>query len=203
MTQFHVNAESITRNWSLGNKADKFSNARRWRVALDAHRSVGKRDGRTQLIAEAIRAANRQDAPLLDAPEANSDIVERLAHAYRYFIMLCQVDFSRARKSRRQYGYSRFAVLWDLWLNYEFDINEHGFEYLDLEMSNRAMELFVVNAEDEVPEWKRRSTGMYKSASKLLDDLDVPENLRQAAKDYIAEYCVVFPIETKNRKRKI
>lgn len=200
---FHVDAESITRNWRLGNKADKYANARRWRAALPAHRSLGKRDGSSQMIANAIYRANNEETPLRDGENAATDIVERLAHAYRYFYKLVEVDCQKARTARRQYGYSRFAVLWDLWLNYEFDIAERGFEYLELKMGNTALALFVVDAEDSVPEWKRRSTSIYRGAAKLLDDLDVPENLRSAARTYVDEYDIVFPKITKDIKRKI
>lgn len=200
---FRVNAESITRNWKLGNKADKYANARRWRAALPAHRSLGRRDGSSQIIANAIYQANNDEAPLRDGENAAPDVVERLAHAYRYFWKLVEVDCQKARTARRQYGYSRFAVLWDLWLNYEFDITERGFEYLELKMGNTALALFVVDAEDEVPEWKRRSTSIYNGASKLLNDLDVPENLRTAAQVYIKEYDATFPKVTKEIKRKL
>jgi len=203
MTQFHVNAESITRSWALGNKADKYANAARWRVALRSHRALGMRDGSTQAIAEAIQKANVKENPLRDSDSASTDIVERLAHAYRYFWKLVEVDLDKAKAARRSYGYSRFAVLWDLWLNYEFDIAEKGFEYLELQMGNLAMSLFVKDVEDSIPEWKRRSTTIYSGAKKLLYDLDVPENLRIAAKSYIEQYDIAFPIVTKDLKRKI
>jgi len=198
-----INAESIQRNWQLGNKADKYSNARRWRVALSAFRAVGQRDGRTQLIANAIQAANNAENPLRDSQEAPTDTVERLARAYKYFYKLLEVDGLKARRARRQYGYSRFAVLWDLWLNYEFDIKDKGFEYLELQMGNQALSLFVGNVEDAVPEWKRRAAGMYSSATKLLTDLGVIKELREAAQNYVTEYDKAFPKVTKDLRRKI
>lgn len=197
-----INAESITRRWVLGNKADKYANARRWSVALPAFRAVGKRDGSTQIVANAIYAANNAETPLQDVVEAPTDTVERLARAYKYFYKLLEVDFAKARQVRRKYGYSRFALLWDLWLNYEFDVADKGFEYLELGMSNTGMELFVKNNEEEVPEWKRRSTGMYSSAIKLLTDYGVPKELKDAAQNYINEYDKVFPKVTKQPKRK-
>jgi hypothetical protein len=201
--QFRVNSESIQRNWQQGNKADKYSNARRWRVALPAFRAVGARDGRTQQIANAIQSANNAETPLRDAQEATTDTVERLARAYKYFYKLLEIDSLKARRARRQYGYSRFAVLWDMWLNYEFSIAEKGFEYLELSMGNKALELFVMDAEDAAPEWKRRAAGMYSSASKLLTDLDVPKELRAAAESYIAEYDKAFPKPPKDLRRKV
>jgi len=164
---------------------------------------VGKRDGSTQVIADAIREANNKVRPIIDGDDAPTDTVERLARAYKYFIKLYEVDPKRAKQARRNYGYSRFAIMWDNWLNYEFDINEKGFEYLELGMSNLALSLFIENVEDAVPEWKRRSTGMYKSARKLLDDLDVPAPLRDAAGVYVKEYDKAFPPAPKNLKRKV
>ena len=198
-----INAESIQRNWELGNKADKYSNARRWRVALPSFRAVGARDGRTQQIANAIYAANNKETPLLDSQEAPTDTVERLARAYKYFYKLLEVDGMKARRARRQYGYSRFAVLWDMWLNYEFDIKEKGFEYLELKMGNLALELFVSDVEDASPEWKRRAAGMYSSATKLLTDFGVPKELRTAAETYVIEYDKAFPKPPKDLKRKV
>lgn len=202
VTQSRINAESISRNWQLGNKADKYSNARRWAVALPSLRASQTR-GAMQIIANAIYAANNQERPLEDSHEAPTDTVERLARAYKYFIKLLEVDCYRARQARRKYGYTRFAVLWDLWLNYEFDVKEHGFEYLELTMGNLALSLFVENAEDETPEWKRRSAGMYSSATKLLTDYGVPKELRTAAELYVTEYDKIFPKVTKDLKRKI
>lgn len=197
-----INAESIQRNWELGNKADKYSNSRRWRVALPAFRAVGKRDGQTQIIASALQAANNKETPLKDSQEAPTDTVERLARAYKYFYKLLEVDGLKARRARRQYGYSRFALLWDMWLNYEFDIAEKGFEYLELKMGNQALGLFVENVEDAVPEWKRRAAGMYSSASKLLTDLDVLPELREAARVYVERYDEAFPKPPKDLRRK-
>ena len=210
-----INAESIARHWNLANRADRHSNMRRWLVALPAFRAVGKRDGSTQviadaiqnkkIIAEAILEANNKVRPLMDGDNKDTptDTVERLARAYKYFLKLYEVDPKRAKQARRNYGYSRFAIMWDNWLNYEFDINEKGFEYLELGMSNLALSLFIENVEDSVPEWKRRSTGMYKSARKLLDDLDVPAPLRDAAGVYVQEYDKAFPPAPKNLKRKV
>ena len=70
-------------------------------------------------------------------------------------------------------------------------------------MGNLALSLFIENVVDAVPEWKRRSTGMYKSARKLLDDLDVPAPLRDAAGVYVKEYDKAFPPAPKNLKRKV
>lgn len=203
MTKLRINSESIQRNWELGNKADKYSNTRRWRVALPAFRAVGARDGRTQAIANAIQAANNAVNPLRDEQDAPVDTVQRLARAYKYFYKLLEVDGLKARRARRQYGYSRFAILWDMWLSYEFDIAEKGFEYLEMKMGNQALGLFVENVEDAVPEWKRRAAGMYSSASKLLTDLDVLPELREAARVYVEKYDEAFPRPPKDLKRKI
>lgn len=203
MTQLRINSESIQRNWELGNKADKYSNTRRWRVALPAFRAVGARDGRTQQIANAIQAANNAVNPLRDEQDAPVDTVQRLARAYKYFYKLLEVDGLKARRARRQYGYSRFAILWDMWLSYEFDIAEKGFEYLEMKMGNQALSLFVENVEDAVPEWKRRAAGMYSSASKLLTDLDVLPELREAARVYVEKYDEAFPRPPKDLRRKI
>ena len=203
MTQLRINSESIQRNWELGNKADKYSNTRRWSVALPAFRAVGARDGRTQQIANAIQAANNAVNPLRDEQDAPVDTVQRLARAYKYFYKLLEVDGLKARRARRQYGYSRFAILWDMWLSYEFDIAEKGFEYLEMKMGNQALGLFVENVEDAVPEWKRRAAGMYSSASKLLTDLDVLPELREAARVYVEKYDEAFPRPPKDLKRKI
>ena len=203
MTQLRINSESVQRNWELGNKADIFSNSRRWRVALPAFRAVGARDGRTQQIANAIQAANNAVNPLRDEQDAPVDTVQRLARAYKYFYKLLEVDGLKARRARRQYGYSRFAILWDMWLSYEFDIADKGFEYLEMKMGNQALGLFVENVEDAVPEWKRRAAGMYSSASKLLTDLDVLPELREAARVYVEKYDEAFPRPPKDLKRKI
>lgn len=203
MTQLRINSESIQRNWELGNKADKYSNTLRWNVALPAFRAVGARDGRTQQIANAIQAANNAVNPLRDEQDAPVDTVQRLARAYKYFYKLLEVDGLKARRARRQYGYSRFAILWDMWLSYEFDIAEKGFEYLEMKMGNQALGLFVENVEDAVPEWKRRAAGMYSSASKLLTDLDVLPELREAARVYVEKYDEAFPRPPKDLRRKI
>ena len=97
-----INSESIQRNWELGNKADKYSNTRRWNVALPAFRAVGARDGRTQQIANAIQAANNAVNPLRDEQDAPVDTVQRLARAYKYFYKLLEVDGLKARRARRQ-----------------------------------------------------------------------------------------------------
>lgn len=198
-----INAESISRHWRLGNRSERQTNARRWLVALPAFRAVGKRNGETQVIADAIYNANNAVRPIVDGEEAPTDTVERLARAYKYFMKLYEIDSRRAKTARRNYGYSRFAMMWDCWLSYEFDIQEKGFEYLELGMSNLALSLFVENAEDETPEWKRRSTGIYKSASKLLTDCGVPQSLKDAAANYITEYKKQFPDPPKNLKRKV
>lgn len=203
MTQFRINSESIQHNWELGNKVDKYSNTLRWRVALPAFRAVGARDGRTQQIANAIQAANNAVNPLRDEQDAPVDTVQRLARAYKYFYKLLEVDGLKARRARRQYGYSRFAILWDMWLSYEFDIAEKGFEYLEMKMGNQALSLFVENVEDAVPEWKRRAAGMYSSASKLLTDLDVLPELREAARVYVEKYDEAFPRPPKDLRRKV
>jgi hypothetical protein len=198
-----INSESIQNNWQVGNKADNVSNIYRWRVALPAFRAVGARDGRTQAIANAIQAANNAVNPLKDEQDAPVDTVQRLARAYKYFYKLLEVDGFKARRARRQYGYSRFAILWDMWLNYEFDIAEKGFEYLEMKMGNQALSLFVENVEDAVPEWKRRAAGMYSSASKLLTDLDVLPELREAARVYVEKYDEAFPRPPKDLRRKV
>lgn len=200
---YRINAESISRHWNLANRADRHSNTRRWLVALPSFRAVGRRDGTTQIIADAIYSANNKVRPILDGEEAPTDTVERLARAYKYFLKLYEVDPKRAKQARRNYGYSRFAVMWDNWLAYEFDVTEKGFEYLEMGIGNLALSLFIQDVEDDVPEWKRRSTGMYKSARKLLDDLDVPAPLREAARAYVKEYDNTFPPAPKNLKRKI
>lgn len=197
-----INSEFITRNWAAGNRADKFANVRRWRVALPAFRAVGKRNGDTQRIANAIREANECERPIEDTQDAPVDVVERLASAYKYFIKLLEIDSLRARQSRRRYGYSRFALMWNLWLSYEFDIREKGFEYLELGMSNAGMELFVINVEDEVPEWKRRAADGYSRLRKLVDDYGTPDKLREAARQYVAVYDEFYPPVTKDYKRK-
>lgn len=198
-----INAESITRKWRLGNRADKYANARRWEVALPAFRASQKR-GAMQAIADAIYAANNAEMPLLTGrQEAPTDTVERLARAYKYFIKLLEVNAQEARRARRKYGYTRFAVMWDLWLCYEFNIFERGFEYLELDMGNTALSLFVQDVEDATPEWKRRSTGIYSSASKLLTDQDVPNQIRTAAELFVMEYDKLFPKPPKNMKRKL
>ncbi len=201
--QFRTSATFITRQWAAGNKADKYSNTRRWRVALPSFRAVGARDGKTQMIANAIQAANNAEIPLRDTSEAPTDTVHRLARAYKYFYKLLEIDGLKARRARRQYGYTRFALLWDKWITYEFDIAEKGFEYLELNMGNEALDLFVENIENDVPEWKRRAAGMYSSASKLLTDLDVLPELREAARVYVEKYDEAFPKPPKDLKRKI
>lgn len=198
-----INTESITRHWAQGNRSERMTNARRWLVALPAFRAVGKRDGRTQIIADAILRANNTINPLHGNHEAPTDTVEKLARAYKYFLKLYCVDPKRARQARRNYGYSRFALMWDNWLVYEFNIEEKGFEYLEAELSNQALDLFIDGVENNTPEWKRRSTGMYRSAGKLLSDGNVPENLRKAAENYVREYDVTFPPPPKNLKTKV
>jgi hypothetical protein len=179
------------------------TNARRWLVALPAFRAVGKRDGRTQIIADAILRANNTINPLHGNYEAPTDTVEKLARAYKYFLKLYCVDPKRARQVRRDYGYSRFALMWDNWLSYEFDIAEKGFEYLEAELSNQALNLFVEDVEDNVPKWKRTSTSMYRNAVKLLEDADAAPNLRRVAEECIKEYDKTFPRPPKNMKTKV
>ena len=198
-----INSESIARHWNLANRADRHANTRRWLVALPSYRAVGKRDGSTQVIADAIYQANNKVNPITDEIEAPTDTVERLARAYKYFLKLYEIDPKRARKDRRNYGYSRFALMWDNWLAYEFNIQEKGFEYLELGLSNQALDFFVEDVENSTPEWKRRSAGIYSFAKKLITDLDVPDGLRTAAKNYVIEYDKTFPPIPKNVKRKI
>jgi len=198
-----INSESIARHWNLANRADRHANTRRWLVALPAFRAVGKRDGSTQIIANAIYEANNKVRPIVDQLEAPTDTVERLARAYKYFLKLYEIDPHRARKDRRNYGYSRFALMWDAWLAYEFDIQEKGFEYLEMGLSNQALDLFVDDVENFTPEWKRRSASIYSGSKKLLTDLDVPDGLRNAAENYVIEYDKTFPPIPKNVKRKV
>lgn len=198
-----INTESITRHWAQSNRSERMTNARRWLVALPAFRAVGKRDGQTQIIADAILRANNTINPLHGNHEAPTDTVEKLSRAYKYFLKLYCVDPKRARQARRDYGYSRFALMWDNWLNYEFDIAEKGFEYLELDLSNQALNLFVEDVEESAPKWKRVSTSMYRSAVKLLEDNDAAPNLRRVAEECIREYDKTFPRPPKNLKTKV
>jgi len=88
-----INTESISRHWTLGNRAGRRQNYHRWIVALPSFRAVGRRDGKTQLIADTIREANNKIRPVEEGGESSTDIVERLARAYKYFLKLFSIHF--------------------------------------------------------------------------------------------------------------
>ena len=196
MTSFPLNAEFVRRCWREANASDKNANKARWLVALPAMRAVGKRNGETQELANAIYAANTSEVPLEDRLDAPTDTVERLARAGRYFYALAALDCRRAMNLRRRFGYARFAMLWNLYEKYEFDLADKGFDYLEMNLSNSALRKFLEDAEESRPEWERRSLSIYESAAKLVDDLDVPEGLRSAAKVFVKEYRKVFNVNS-------
>lgn len=190
-------ADFVRRTWASANGDQQNESAKRWRVALKAFRAVGSRNGKTQEIANAIYEADNKVIPIRnDKPAAPVDVVERLARAYRLFYQLCEVDCQRARKLRRVYGYSKWAVVWDLKFIYEFPLDK-AWDYLEYEGGAEAVSRHAENVETDTPEWERRAASLYKDVSKLRTDFGVPQKLVEAANAYVKAYDEVFPRKVK------
>ena len=147
------------------------SDAQRWQVAHIAYKTVGLRSlGETKKLASAI---GRKE-----------DTVERLAKAYRFFVlMITGHDSAPVRNLRRQYPYTRFATVYDAWRKHEFSFDE-AIDWLEnFDGGNDALSAEIENKYGD-PEWQRRADGMYKLASKLRDDFGAPEKVQQAARDF-------------------
>lgn len=163
----------ITDHWQQAD-ADKLSERRnRWICAAGAWKVVGKRNGGTMALA-------------LELGMPEPDTVENLAKAWRMYRYIrradTETDRRRARQLIREYGYTRFFELYNLWTVYEFS-PDVAIGYLEHSGGNRAMAAFVEDVEHPLPEWHRRAQTVYKNVFKLTTDLDVPPAVRQWALD--------------------
>lgn len=179
--------QTAAHKWAQAAAGDHAALLARWQVAKHAYCIVGNRKtGEAQELARALAAAGA-DQPVNPDEKNHLQTVYRLARAYTVFLALGAIDSQQARKYRRIYPYTRFETLANKMAEYEID-PERLFDYLDIEGGNRAMAAFIDNAEHPLPEWARRAGRITKQAEKLVTDLDVPTNVKQAAQYYIEVY---------------
>lgn len=151
--------------------------ASHWRVALMAYRAKG-----------------RLRRELAEAIGCSPDTVENLAAAYSLFreLLLSDKTSEPIRKLRRQFPYTRWAVVYRQWMSFEFDLSEAKDWLENFSGGNKALSAEIENKHG-APEWERRAYGLYKNACKLSTDFGVPDKLAYAAKNYADEYDTVFP----------
>jgi len=142
------------------------ADALRWRVAWIAYKTMSRK--------EDVRR-------LADAIGRNEDTVYRLARAYRMFVMLLKHDSALVRKLRRAHPYTRFAVVFNLWNEYEFSLDDAAEWIGGFEGGNAALEMQARDKYDDAPEWERRADSLYKMADKLRLDFAAPEAVKNAA----------------------
>ena len=179
--------QTAAQKWAQAAAGDHAALVARWQVAKHAYCIVGNRTtGEAQELARALAQAG-SDQPVNPEEKNHLQTVYRLARAYSVFLVLRSIDSQQARKYRRVYPYTRFETLANKMTEYEID-PQRLFDYLDIEGGNRAMAAFIDNAEHPLPEWARRAEKITKAAGKLINDLDVPTNVKQAAQNYIEVY---------------
>ena len=171
--------------WKQALCLESGSRQKKWHVASHAYKVVGdvrRYPGGAVKLAEAIAIA-QGNLPVTDR-RTPTDIVQDLAKAYRLFVMLCRLDFQKAKQYRRKYPYSRFTTVFEGWTKHEFDINL-VWDYLDLEGGNRYVAASIENKENPQTEVERRAERIYHLAVKLMDDYGVPDTLATCARAFV------------------
>ena len=173
--------------WARAAAGDLTALLNRWHVAKHAYTIVGnRREGEELALAGVLASAGGQN-PINPDERNHLQTVYRLARAYAVFLVLYRQDSQRAKAARRKYTYTRFETLAGKMREYEIN-PDRLFDYLDIEGGNRAMGAFIDNAEHPAEEWLRRATSVNKQAGKLVDDLGVPDPVRQAARAYMEAF---------------
>jgi len=151
-----------------------------------------------QVAPLAYKATGRNRRILADAINRSPDTVELLASAYGLFREMVLDAWRNGktsepiRKLRRDFPYTRWAVVFHQWSIHEFELDEAR-EWLEkFEGGNDALAAEIENKHG-APEWERRAATVYRQAFKLQNDFGVPDKLANAAKVYVTEYDVVFP----------
>jgi hypothetical protein len=144
----------------------------RWQVAWIAYKTIGTHEfGASQRLADAIGR--------------RVDTVERLAKAYRMFVMLMHYDSALARNLRRAHPYTRFSTVFEAWNEFEFPMAEAADYIQNFDGGNAALAAEIENKHG-APEWERRANGIYRMAYKLRDDFGAPDIVKHAAQLFIA-----------------
>lgn len=146
----------------------------------------------------AYKATGRDRRTLADAINRSPDTVENLAAAYGLFREMVLDNWRNGktsepvRKLRRDYPYTRWAIVFHQWSIHEFELDEARDWLENFNGGNDALALEIENKHG-APEWERRAASLYKQAYKLQTDFGVPDKLAKAATVYVNEYDSVFP----------
>lgn len=144
------------------------ADARRWNVARLAYKCESR----------------KEKLSLADAIGRGEDTVENLASAYSLFVELCKSGSESVRKLRRRFPYTRWAVVYKMWYQLEFPIEEAREWLENFEGGNDAMCAEIENKHG-APEWLRRANKLYREAGKLMTDYGTPPALQRAAKFFV------------------
>ena len=162
--------------YALARKKYLGADAQRWQTAYIAYKTVGSKTDPhgTRRLANEI--------------DRQPDTVEKLAKAYRLFVLITrEKGFRFGAELRRKKPYTRWAVVFDSWREHEFSIDE-AIEWLrDFEGGNTALQNEIANKNGQ-PEWERRAHMLYKECTKLSTDYGAPVELQKAARVYKIVY---------------
>jgi len=161
---------------------NNFELARLWYAQADAKR--------WQVARIAYGMKSRQAVLMLaDAIGRGEDTVRNLRDAYALFIELVRDSKTSEpiRNLRRQYPYTRWAIVYRQWVTHEFELSEAREWLENFSGGNDALSAEIENKHG-APEWERRAYGTYKATVKLCTDFGVPENLQKAAEYFVKEF---------------
>ena len=144
------------------------ADAFRWRVARLAYKAKNRRD----------------KLAIADAINRGEDTVENLASAYALFVELSKTGSESVRKLRRRIPYTRWAVVYKMWWQHEFPIEEARDWLENFEGGNDALGAEIENKYG-APEWVRRANKLYREAGKLMSDVGTPPALQRAAMFFV------------------
>lgn len=160
----------------------KQADANRWQVAFIAYHKPN-RPARLTLAADI---------------EKDESTIDNLISAYLLFRTLvarawaCGKSSEPVRKLRRKFPYTRWSIVYKMWIQYEFDIDEAAEWLKDFDGGNDAMAAEITNKYG-APEWERRACKLYREAGKLIEDISTPPRLGRAAKYYMKIFDAEFP----------
>jgi len=166
--------------------SDIYTRAQRWAQQADA------RHWNQAWLASKLRS-RRDVLKFAEAINRREDTVRNLSDAYQFFSVLVSEAWKHKknsepiRKLRRQYPYTRWAIVSRAWRMYEFGIDEAVDWLSNFEGGNDAMSAEIENKHG-APEWERRANGLYRMARKLRDDFGTPDRLHSAAVMFVEEF---------------
>jgi len=130
---------------------------------------------------------------LADAIGRGEDTVNNLAFAYGLFAEFVRDAWKKGetsepiRKLRRDFPYTRWAVIFCKRHAHEFELDEARDWLENFSGGNDALGNEIENKHG-YPEWERRANILYRQAYKLQTDFGVPDGLQKAAVNYVKEF---------------